>query len=49
MILTRNPVSGPATTLSGAGYCETVSAEPRAHYVKRALAVLAGEAAPPTP
>ena len=49
VILTRNPVSGPATTLSGAGYCETVSAEPRAHYVKRALAVLAGEAAPPTP
>ena len=35
--LTRTPASGAATTLAGAGYCETVSAETRAHYVTRLL------------
>ncbi|MCE2820369.1 MAG: hypothetical protein LW695_09200 [Phenylobacterium sp.] len=49
VILTRSPEGAPPTTLAGAGYCETVDAEPRAFYVKRALAILAGEAELPTP
>lgn len=49
VMMTCTPKSGPILTVSGAGYCETIDAETRAHYVLRMLDFLAEEAGRSSP